>query len=281
MSAAARDKIADRTGLVFQLYTLNRRWSNASLMKHRAFDGHIVSMQQSGSHWIKNMLAGVLSQLYGLPPLAHIQDDSIIGHTKSPPVYKNIPQIVHSHGYPHALTLGLPGLHYPKYLVLVRDLRASLVSHYERFRGDYAGADFSAYLRGDVRQKTYHSDIWSRMRFMNEWGRVLERHPDRTLLLRYEDMKADAPGALRRACAFFGIAGAEGAIDNAVAAATRDRMAEKPNPAVTTTVVRPEPRASLDDYFTPQNQAFFEDTVRRYLKYDMGYNYLAAEAKRA
>ena len=48
----------------FRLYTLNRRWTNASLLTHRHIDGHIVSMQQSGSHWIKNMLSQVLIKLY-------------------------------------------------------------------------------------------------------------------------------------------------------------------------------------------------------------------------
>lgn len=75
----------DKTGLLFRFNAFHLRWSNASLLVHRSFDGHIVSMQQSGSHWVKNMLSNVLIQRYNLPPLAHIQDDSIVGHTKSPP----------------------------------------------------------------------------------------------------------------------------------------------------------------------------------------------------
>jgi hypothetical protein len=277
-----RERDMDKTGLIFRLYTVNRRWSNASLLVHRGFDGHIVSMQQSGSHWIKNMLASVLAQLYDLPPLAHIQDDSIIGHTKSPPIYRNIPQIVHSHGYPHALTLNVPGLHFPKYLVLVRELRESLVSHYERFKGDYRGADFSAYLRGDVRQKTYHSDLWSRIRFMNEWGRVLARRPDRAALLRYEDLKTDTAGSLKTACAFFGIRDVtQPVIEKALADGAREKMAEKPNPTVKTTVVRTAQRPPLESYFTPENQAFLDETLRRYLEFDMGYGYLPAREKRA
>lgn len=258
----------------FRLYTLNRRWTNGSLLFHRGFDGHIVSMQQSGSHWIKNMLASCFVQIYGLPPLAHIQDDSIIGHTKSPPVYKNIPQIVHSHGFPHALTLKIPGLHYPKYLVLVRGLKESLVSHYERFKGDYRNCDFSEYLRGDVRQDKFHSDIWSRMRFMNEWGRLLQSHPQSAMALRYEDMKQDAKASLKKTCAFFGIDAATGEIiDKAVSGSTREKMAEKPNPDIPTVVVREEERKPLAEYFTPENEAFFNATVARYLKHDFGYGY--------
>ncbi|MDF3022648.1 MAG: Sulfotransferase domain protein [Alphaproteobacteria bacterium] len=271
-----------KTDLIFALYTLNRRWTNGSLLMHRNFDGHIVSMQQSGSHWIKNQLASVLAQLYNLPPLAHIQDDSIIGHTKSPPKYKNIPQIVHSHGYPHGFTLMLPFLHYPKYLVLVRDLKESLVSHYERFKGDYGNCDFATYLRGDVRQKTFHSDIWSRMRFMNEWGRMLEKYPQSVMPLKYEDMKADAGGSLRRVCQFFSIQNVTDAvIDSALAEASRDRMAEKPNPEVTTIVVRKEPRMDVAAYFNGENGAFFDATTARYLRHDFGYDLRGAQRKMA
>lgn len=267
---------------IFRLYTLNRRWTNASLLFRRGFDGHIVSMQQSGSHWIKNMLASCFVQIYGLPPLAHIQDDSIIGHTRSPPVYKNIPQIVHSHGFPHALTLKIPGLHYPRYLVLVRDLKESLVSHYERFKGDYGECGFSEYLKGDVRQNRFHSDIWSRMRFMNEWGRLLQSHPQGVMALRYEDMKQDAKGSLKRVCGFFGVDKATDAvIDKAVADSSREKMAEKPNPEVSTVVVRNGERKPLSEYFTPANEAFFDATVARYLKYDFGYGYIKDKQEKA
>ncbi len=263
----------------FHATTLNRRWSNASLMHHRGFDGHIVSMQQSGSHWIKNLLGHALMEIYDLPPMAHIQDDSIIGHVKSPPLYKNIPQIVHSHGYPHALTLQLPFLHYPKYLVLVRELKDSLVSHYERFKGDYGTPDFSTYLRSDLRKKKYYSDIYSRMRFMNEWGRVIDRAPRKVLSLRYEDMKARPESALRDVCAFFGITGATAeVIARAVTASTREKMAEKQNPAVTTTVVRTN-HQPLESYFTPENQKFFDEACRRFLTHDFGYGYPLVEKK--
>jgi len=264
----------NKTDFIFKTYAFNRRWSNASLLTHRDADGHIVSMQQSGSHWIKNLVSHVLMQRYGLPPMAHIQDDSIVGHTHTPPKYKNIPQIVHSHGYPHALTLRVPGLRYPRYLVLVRELKESLVSHYERFKGDYGNIDFSEYLHGDVRQNRFHSDIWTRIRFMNEWGRLIEDHPDEVMSLRYEDMKKDTMGALRRAVEFFRIPDVtEEILAAAVAACGKEQMAQKPNPKVKTTVVRTSAKVPFEAYFRPEDRAFFDATCRRYLKYDFGYGY--------
>lgn len=258
--------------MIFRLYTLNRRWFNTTLLRRRGFDGHVVSMQQSGTHWLKNMLAQVFVRLYDLPPLAHIQDDSIIGHPRSLPKYKHIPQIVHSHSYPHGLTLVLPFLYYPKYLVLVRDLKTSLISHYERFKPDYPGVSWDEYLRGDVRQKKFHSDIYSRIRFMNEWGNLAARYPDRVRAIRYEGMKVAPDSVLGDVCTFFGCGVIpEAILADAVAASTPEKMAQKPNPDITTTVVRTGERKPVEAYFGPENQMFFEETCRAYLKHDFGY----------
>lgn len=213
---------------LFWIHALNRRWSNASTMRHRNFEGHIVSMKQSGAHWLKNVLSEIFIQIYELPPLEHIQDDSIIGHTKSKPVYSQIPHIVHSHGFPHALTLRLPLIHYPKYLLLLRDLPTSLVSHYERFKGDYNNVDFGTYLRGDVGQKKYFSDIYSRIRFMNEWGDVIARAPNSVHLLKYEDMLGGTVEPIRALCDYFEIDGATDEIlEIAIARNTKEIMAKK------------------------------------------------------
>jgi hypothetical protein len=259
---------------IFKLYTLNRRWMNFSLLRYRNFDGHIVSMQQAGTHWLKNMLAHVMSEIYDLPPLEHIQDDSIIGHTKSPPKYSHIPQIVHSHGFPHALTLGLPFLHYPRYVVLVRNIQDSLISHYERFHDShYEDIGFSEYLLGDARQKKFRSDIYTRIRFLNEWGDMAQKHPEQVLVVRYEDMKADPVAEMSRVCEFLEIKGAS--LEHymrAVEATTKDKMAQKPNPDVKTTVVRLE-RKPASEYFSPKNQIVFDDICSRFLRHDFGYGY--------
>jgi hypothetical protein len=233
-------------------------------------------MQQSGTHWLKNMLSGILVKTHGLPEMQHIQDDSIIGHTKSPPKYTHIPQIVHSHGFPHALTLRVPFLHYPRYLVLVRDLRSSLVSHYERFRGDYGDVDFAEYLCGDVRQKKFNSDIYSRIRFLNEWGRVIARRPGAVHVLKYEDMISDPAAALAGACAYFRFPRVtDDLIAHVVAGHSKDRMAARPtNPKVSTTVIRTG-GPTVEDHFTAANEAVFLDICRRFLEHDFGYGYPA------
>lgn len=272
-SAAARNPDLHQD-LPFLLHTLNRRWFNTTLLRRRAFDGHIVTMNQSGSHWIKNMLGHVLIYRYGLAPLKHVQDDSVIGHPKSLPIYDNIPCIVHSHGFPHALTLSLPFLHYPKYLVQVRDMRDSLISHYERFKGDYGGASFTEFLQCRLGDKRMHSDIHSRIRFMNEWGRLIEKHPDRVMPMRYEDIQQDTAGKLRDAVAFFNLQDiTEDIIQKAVAETSKEKMAAKPNPALKTKVFRTSGQKPREEYFTPENTAYFADICRRNLAYDFGYGF--------
>lgn len=196
---------ADLPAYSFPLYSFNRLWFNTTTLRRRNFDGQIVSTHQSGSHWLKYMLSHVLAMAFDLPPPEHIQDDKIIGHPKSPTRYKNVPCIVHSHSIPHGfLKNGIADkfLRFPRYLVLLRDPRRSLISHYERFKGDYGNVDFTTYLHGDPRGKKFYSDLWTRLCFMNAWGDILRSQPQRSLLLTYEGMEKDTEGNLRRTCSF-------------------------------------------------------------------------------
>ena len=260
--------------LLFTLHTLNRRLFNTTLLRRRNFDGHIVSLHQAGFHWLKNMLSFVLIEHYGLPPMTDIRDNSVIGHPRSPPVYNNIPRIVHSHSLPHLLTLKIPGIHFPDYLVLVRDLRTSLISHYERFKRRYKNIGFSEYLRGDIHQKKFFSDIYSRIRFMNEWGNLLQRDDTRLMSLRYEDLQADAERELERVIDFFGIGTIPATvIENAVRENNRQNMAKRQQPEKNTYIVRCGPEMPVDYYFDCENQAFLVDTCRELLRHDFGYHY--------
>lgn len=259
---------------IIRRYTVNRRWTNTSLIRRRSFDGHIISMKQSGTHWLKNILSAIMIDIYDLPTMKHIQDDSIIGHPKSPPLYDNIPKIVHSHSYPHGLTLRMPFLHFPKYVILVRDMKEGLVSHYERFSEYYGNVDFKSFLHGDVTQKQFRSDIYSRIRFMNEWGSVIDRNPGKLHILTYEDLRRDPLENLKNLCQFFGIDGAtDEIISSAIEKNTKGKMAEMAtNPLVETTIVRTGGKKA-GDYFDLDNTAFFNTICRNYLTHDFGYGY--------
>ena len=255
--------------------SLNHGLFNPTTLRRRHFDGFIASMQQSGSHWLKYMLGLTLARLYDLPPPSHIQDDSVVGHLKSPPLYPQIPQIVHSHSIPHYLLRSrtlFRLLHFPKHLILVRDIRDGLVAYYEKWNTRF-NVDFSTFLRGDARGKKYRYDIWLRIRFLNGWGAVIARHPEHTAVLKYEDLVADTPGQLARVCDHFNIAGVTPELlDEVVALASKEEMAKRPNPKVKRTVVRIDSRPA-DEWYSDADRLFVAEVLRRNLKYTFGYKY--------
>ncbi len=76
-------------------------------------------------------------------------------------------------------------------MVLVRDIRDSLVSQYERSKSEY-NVDFATFLRGGVRGKKFsYYNVWTRIQFLNGWGAVVERNAEEVAVLKYEDLVAD------------------------------------------------------------------------------------------
>ncbi len=258
--------------------SLNRALFNPPTLRYRHFDGLIATMQHSGTHWLKYMLGLTLAKLYNLPPPANIGDGSIVGTLKSPPLYAQIPQIVSTHSIPHILLRSRTFfriLYFPRYLILVRDIRAVLVSHYERRKGQY-DVDFPTYLRGDVRGKTYRHDIWTRIRWLNGWGAVVEHHPEQTAVLKYEDLKADTRGELTRVCDYFKINGVTpDLLDQVIAASSKEEMAKRLDPQWTGAkwkAVRMDPRPS-EEWYSDEDRRFVAELCRRNLKYTFGYQY--------
>src|SRR5688572_13351719 len=144
-------------------------------LRDRHFDGHFATLHQSGNHWIRHIISYAIAKHYNLPEQEHIDDIRLIGEPKVPPAYSHIPQVVLSHRICSPLVharLFRMMFTFPKYVILVRDLKAVLVSHYERFKGDYK-CTFSDYLRGDIAGRRFSVDIWDCIRFMNAWGLVL------------------------------------------------------------------------------------------------------------
>ena len=251
-----------------------RDLSNFSLFHHRDVDGALVSMHQSGTHWLKYMLATALSKKHGVAPPRYNHANDIIGgpgDSRPPPP---LPRLVASHSVPHALIAlpvfrGLLGL--PPYVVLIRDLRASLVSNYGKWRQRYA-VSFDEYLRGDPSEQRYNSDLWWCLRFLNGWGRVAVRCPDTTLVVRYEDLLVDTAKQLDRISAFLQLDLSAMQCSAAISAASREQMALRHDPT------RPEGEVSLEspdlkDYFGAHQRRYLALVCEKYLRYPLGYDY--------
>lgn len=260
-----------------RLHALNRGWSNFSMLRRRDYDGAVCSMKNAGTHWVKYMLGLLLAELYELPPPEHLGSKEIIGHPRTPPVYRQIPQIVSSHSAPHHL------LHYrwiarqlrlPRYVVVVRDMRHILVSYYEKWHGD-DGTSFSDYLRGRSSTRRFSGDLWEFVRYLNAWAPIVLGQPERATVLRYEDLRADPAGELARIARHLGIADVTPELaQRIVARASKQEMAKRLDPSEDRfeQVISFGERHAFD-WFSEADRRYFTSAVERNLVYDYGYDF--------
>ncbi len=262
----------------FKWHCLRRDVSNFALLKHRHFDGFLVTMQHSGTHWLKYMMSNALALQLGLPAPRFVHNDSsndFIGHPRHPRRYPDAPRLASTHSVPHALfdsRLLRLGLALPPYVVLVRDLRAALVSNYEKWKERY-GVSFKTYLRGDPRGRRYIFDIWGGLHFLNRWARVARRFADVTLEVRYEDLQAGPEILLARLFEHFNIAIEPQHIAAAVAAGSKQNMASRLDPASPIrNIIRDDERPPAA-WYDAEDREFFDAVVARCLVHDHGYDW--------
>lgn len=261
----------------FYYHSLRRDLTNFSYLHHLKFDSFLVSMHQSGTHWLKYMLASAISAEYKLPMPKYNHANEIIRGYKEPQIYPNIPRIGHSHSIPSPLfksDLLRSIIKHPPYVVLVRDIRDSLISCYEKWKSRY-DCDFSEYLRGDVKGIRFRqNDIWWCIRFLNTWGSVIKKHPQTTLVVRYEDLRLDPACHLNRINNFMALKLGRDSIEFAISESTKDKMKDKNDPVqpIGAGVVRDD-HAAEKEHFTAADKEFLKKVCARFLKHNFGYKY--------
>ena len=275
-SSSIRNTVND---LIFRVHGLNRHTTNLSLLKYYDFQGFLITGQHSGTHWVKWMLSHALAHRYGVAPPRYFNNDSsndLIGHPKHERIHPHLPRIASSHSIPaYALdwrwlrALRRP----PPYAVVVRDMRDVLVSHYEKWRGDYA-VPFSRYVAGDPRGDAYVCDVWWYMRFLNRWGDIARRHPDETLVLRYEDFREDPLENLHRLARHFRLDLSDRDLLAGVAVGSKAHMMAHQNPQITERPIRPDGVEGAR--LSPGDLDVLAGILDRNLKHDFGYRYFAA-----
>lgn len=233
-------------------------------------------MHQSGTHWLKHMLAAAIAARHELPPPRYSHANDIIGgvHDAIPPARG--PRLVSSHSIPHLLVASRRFrklVRLPPYVVLVRDMRGSLVANYEKWKAHYA-CSFGEFLRGDVSGRRFNNDLWWCIRFCNAWGRVASRFPEQTLVVRYEDLQADALRELGRINDFWELDLGSAALALGVSESGKDAMATKRDPDTPggVNVVRRDDRPARE-WFSPADREFLAATCRVLLRHDFGYDY--------
>ena len=262
------------TTVRFHWHRVRREVSNFSLYKSRHVDAHIVSQHQSGTHWLKYMVANALSCQYDLPKPAYNHANDFIGGPKDPIIYAELPHLISSHSIPPLFTplltkLGV--LRLPKYILLVRDIRASLVSNYRKWSERY-GVSFSTFLTGDPAGRLYNSDLWWSIRFLNAWGKLYANLADQMLVVRYEDLRVNTAKELEKINRFAALALTEEAIHTGIAAGSKTQMLSKADPQ------RPPGEVHADStevsaWFNASDRRFFMYYCAKLLRYDFGYDY--------
>ena len=251
--------------LRFYLHCLNRDISNFSYLRHRNFDGFIISMHQSGTHWLKYMLSLAITYDKGLPPPDHIAHSIVIGDPKKPAEVQVKPSIALSHAILMPLfhmALRRTNNASPRYLVLVRKW------------ADVYQCTFAEYLQGDPLNNRFDKDLWWDIRFLNRWGDIIGRYPEQVKIIRYEELSANTANVLTAAIDHLGIKleNKNTAIDFALAEATKNKMAARELKKDQLQIVRDENR-SWSEWYTDDLKVVFSNMCRLYLKHSFFYDY--------
>lgn len=251
-------------------------WPKLSLLRDRRVHAHLVTMQQSGTHWLTHMLCAALAEVYGLPELADIDDRRLIGDHKRPAVYSSIPRLIQTHNIPSPLCHAWPlraMLRFPRYVLLLRDIRSSLVSHYEKHHA--RSMTFAGYLRNRrIIANPVRWDLWYRVRFLNAWDRERRRlPPDQVIVMRYEEIQSNPSEELQRLWTFLALPDAPAAVfTRAVMVSTKERMAAKEAQDKSARVIRRSTRHPFE-WFTDDDRAYLERVCAAYLSNPFGYDY--------
>jgi hypothetical protein len=233
-------------------------------------------MPQSGTHWLKHMLAVSISREFKLPPPRYNHASDIIGGPKDPKMYPDIFSLAHSHTIPSPLIRSKilrSVLKLPKYVLLIRDIRSSLVSNFEKRKNSY-NCNFSEYLRGDIAGKKFSSDIWSCIRFMNTWGETLNKYPDQVVLVKYEDILADTMKQLIIINDFLNLKLSKSSLVYGIEESSKVKLKAKedPSPSRSKGSIRLN-KITIEGIFSEEDETFFIKTCKNYLKHDFGYDY--------
>ena len=269
----------------FTIRIIRSDLANFFLYQYRSSDALLITGKNSGTHWLKFMLSCALARQYRVPRPRYASgkhSDTILGDPRHPPAKPGMPRIVSSHTVPSIvcgwawLTRMLP---HPPVVVLVRDIRAAMASHYLKWR-DCMAESFSSYLQGDPSGRRYKADIWWYIRFFNRWGDLVRANPKKILVVRYEDLQADPEVWLREIADHWGLGLDDEAFEEALRFSSRDAIRSQLDPSRTEMVVPHDPAITYLEY-RPRDEAFVRNTTRRYLRHDFGYGYIAdAERKR-
>lgn len=257
----------------------NDNWSNFSVLRHGKFDGFLVTSKNSGTHWVKYMLAIALAETYNVPRPKYFSEDAVrpyIGWPKDTATFDELPRLAFSHTIPHRLmdwgwARNLAGV--PPYVLCIRHPMSILASHYAKWAYDIQ-VDWETYLRGDPSGKRYRCDLFWLARFWNRWGEVMKRDPARFHVARYEETKLDPRSQLHLIAGHWNLSLSQNSIQEALLAGTKEAMAEKVDPDAEPNVLQNR-KTDIRDLFNGAAMDIYQQMAGDLFRFDLGYDLLA------
>lgn len=249
------------------------------LKVRRRADVYLISLPHSGKHWLEFMLAAFLIDHFGP------------GKQKAVDVWKkgafrftldlrqekdlNIPIIQHHH-FPCYFFFRRS-----KVVLLVRDLRDSLVSNYDKYlKLNKSSMPFSEFLRKEIgREDAGKWDLKRKVHFLNSWHKYRER-TRQLLVVRYEDLLENPERELRKIIFFIGISGFDDSkIRRAVCSGSMGNMGALEKKEIKyrkesgNYVVNRGRAGRYRDYFSQEDLAYFKNYTDKNLLCNFGYDY--------
>jgi hypothetical protein len=239
-------------------------------------DGFLATAKNSGTHWLRFMASHAIARHLRLAPPETSSgpgSDAFIGHPKHTKVHAKAPRIGSSHNIPSRLITvaaetGMLDL--PPTAVLVRDPREALASYYVKWAETYDLGTFAEFLRRPAPGRKKVDDVWWFVRFFNRWGALAQALPERVLVLRHEDLKADPGAGVRKLWAHWGVTLDDEAVAAAVAVSSKQAIAAKLDPTYGEAIVPAEAKRAAV-VWTDEDRAYLSALMRGHLRHDFGY----------
>ena len=167
----------------YRAKVFNESWTNFSVLRHGRFDGMLVTSKNSGTHWLKYMLAVALAETYGIAHPPYFSENAVrpyIGWPKDDVTFPQLPRLAFSHTIPHHLAewgwaRSMASL--PPYVLAVRHPMSILASHHAKWEYDIK-VDWLTYLKGDPGGSKYRCDLYWLARFWKRWGGIRGKQCD-------------------------------------------------------------------------------------------------------
>ena len=223
-------------------------------------DYFLVTLPSSGTHWLRTMLAQALIESFQLKEeITGIRQDDLIptfldkNHRFKYNSNERIPRIQHSHSPYYWIFKD------KKVLLLVRDLRTTLVSHYRVARNYLKlSGNFSQFIRGETINTSRNHDLTTRIKLLNSWStnNLLTRD---FMVIRYEDLQLDISTTILKAFNFLGIPYLDdNKINKIIESASMENMKIRENIKDSKAAIKITGKPSIyTDYFEESDKRYF------------------------